>query len=206
MEMRKESPLQSRVAFTLVVLAVLAVSAGCAREPAGAAGMVFTGGEIYTVNKAQPWVEAVAVKDGKFLVVGSNADVEAVTGASTEVVDLAGGFAMPGIFDLHSHPFITPWYGSMNLSLETPGDAGAILEAVRAYAAAHPNKEWIIGGQWLLGVFAGDSPRKEMLDEIVPDRPVALLDQTGHSMWLNSKAMEAAGINRNTPNEPTHRD
>jgi len=65
------------------------------------ADTVYTNGKIYTVNEAQPWAEAVAIKDGKFLVVGSNADVEAVTGEGTEVVDLGGRMAMPGLIDVH---------------------------------------------------------------------------------------------------------
>jgi hypothetical protein len=72
--------------------------------PVIVADMVYTNGKIYTVDEAQPWVEAVAIKEGKFIVVGSNAEVEAVTGESTETVDLGGGFAMPGISDTHIHP------------------------------------------------------------------------------------------------------
>lgn len=174
-------------------------AAPAATDVGDVADTVYTNGKIYTVDEDQPWAEAVAIKDGKFLVVGSAANVAAVTGDTTEMIDMEGRFAMPGVFDLHSHPFITPWYGSMNLSLQNPGDADAILAEVKAYADANPDKEWIIGGQYLNGVFPGDSPSRELLDEIVPDRPVAMLDQTGHSMWINSKAMELAGINADTP-------
>ena len=66
-------------------------------EPAIVADTVYTNGRIYTVNEARPWVEAVAIKDGKFISIGSADDVAAVTGAGTSVVDLAGAFAMPGI-------------------------------------------------------------------------------------------------------------
>lgn len=181
---------------------------GCSQEPPPAgeetsersvmADVVYTNGRIYTVDEERPWVEAVAVKDGRFLVVGSDEEAASVVGTETESVDLHGAFVMPGVFDLHSHPFITPWYGSMNLELTGADTKEKILEAVKAYAEAHPDKEWIIGGQWLLGVFPDDSPHKEWLDEIVPDRPVALLDQTGHGMWLNSVALARAGINRET--------
>ena len=83
-----------------------ALTLACAQQPTGdVADTVYTNGKIYTVNSAQPWAEAVAIKDGKFLVVGSNEDVEAVSGESTEVVDLGGAFAMPGIVDMHAHPF-----------------------------------------------------------------------------------------------------
>ncbi len=163
------------------------------------ADTVYTNGKIYTVNEAQPWAEAVAIKDGKIFAVGSVGDVTAVTGAGTEVVDLKGKFVMPGVVDLHTHPFITPWYGSMNLKLDKPNVEDAILAEIKAYADAHPQKEWIIGGQYALGVFPDDKPSKELLDAIVPDRPVAILDQTGHSMWLNSRAMEVSGITADTP-------
>jgi predicted amidohydrolase YtcJ len=156
-------------------------------------------GRIYTVNEDQPWAEAVAVKDGKFFIVGSVAEVEAAIGNDTDVVDLESRFVMPGIFDLHSHPFITPWYGSMNLELTDPGDREKTLQEVKAYADANPDKEWILGGQWLLGTYQDDNPKKEWLDAVVPDRPVNLLDQTGHSSWLNSKALELAGITAETP-------
>ncbi|MBD3857695.1 MAG: amidohydrolase, partial [Acidobacteria bacterium] len=92
-----------RKAATATLL-IAALSFGCAQQPAEIADTVYTNGKIYTVNEAQPWAEAVAIKDGKFLVVGSAAEVEAVTGKETEVVDLAGAFAMPGIGDPHIHP------------------------------------------------------------------------------------------------------
>jgi predicted amidohydrolase YtcJ len=182
------------IGAALIILVI-----GSAVHAADFADTVYKNGKIYTVNETQPWAEAVAIKDGKFLVVGSNADMERVTGPGTEIVDLANRFVMPGIFDLHTHPFITPWYGSMNLPLQRPDDPDAILTEVKAYAEANPDKQWIIGGQWALGIYPDDSPRKKLLDEIVPDRPVALLDQTGHSMWINSRAMELAGIDASTP-------
>jgi predicted amidohydrolase YtcJ len=185
-----------------IILAFVAACAGRQRPASSTrltADVAFLNGRIYTVDETQPWVESLAVKDGRFIAVGTDEEIGAVVGKTTQVVDLEGRFAMPGVIDLHTHPFITPWYGSMNLSIQQPGDANAILEEVRAYAEAHPDKEWIIGGQWLLGVFPDDNPHKAHLDEVVPHRPVALLDQTGHSMWLNSRALELAGINRETP-------
>jgi len=184
-----------------VMVALITACAGRQRPASSSkvtADAVFLNGRIYTVDETVPWADSVAVKDGRFIAVGTDEEVGSVVGEATQVIDLEGRFVMPGVLDLHAHPFITPWYGSMNLSLQQPGDADAILEEVRAYAEAQPNKEWIIGGQWLLGVFPDDNPLKALLDEVVPDRPVALLDQTGHSMWLNSRALELAGITRET--------
>jgi predicted amidohydrolase YtcJ len=187
-----------RALGTMTATALILLSACSGGEDPDAADAIFTNGRIYTVNEAQPWVEAVAVKDGRILAAGSTSEIEALSAASTSVMDLEGRFVMPGVFDLHSHPFITPWYGSMNLSLENPGDPEAVLAEIAAYAEANPDREWIIGGQYLAGTFPDDNPRKEWLDEIVPDRPVAIMDQTGHALWLNSRALELAGITAET--------
>ncbi len=179
------------VMFLLITLFVSDLSAQMAET-------VYTNGKIYTMDEEQPWVEAVAIKDGKFIRVGSAEKVKPLVGKDTEVVDLHGDFVMPGILDLHSHPFITPWYGTMNLKLQNPNDPEKILQEVKAYAAANPDRTWILGGQYGTGIFPDDAPNKAMLDAIVPDRPVVLLDQTGHTSWLNSKALEMAGINKDT--------
>jgi predicted amidohydrolase YtcJ len=130
----------------LSIMLLFAVSSIADVGASGAADTAYVNGRIYTVNEAQPWATAVAIKDGKFIAIGSEADIDAVTGNDTNVVDLEGQFVMPGIFDLHAHPFITPWYGSMNLQLQNPGDAEAILADIKAYADENPDKEWIIGG------------------------------------------------------------
>lgn len=182
----------------IVLFISLATLFACTKSTKEAADTIYSNGKIYTVNETQPWAEGVAIKDGKFIKVGSNAEVEALIGENTKLVDLKGKFVMPGIFDLHAHPFITPWYGDMNLQLVGADSKEKILDMVKKYADENPDKDWIIGGQWLLGVFPNDSPRKEWLDEVVPNRPVALLDQTGHGMWLNSKALELAGITKDT--------
>ena len=89
-----------KLATYLFALVLAWISVACA-QPGEVADTVYSNGRIYTVNEAQSWVEAVAIKDGTFQVVGSNAEVEAVTGGSTEVVDLGGAFAMPGLIDIH---------------------------------------------------------------------------------------------------------
>ena len=133
------------LARPVATLTIALLAAGCNRaqtdSDAVVADTVYTNGKIYTVNEAQPWAEAVAVKDGKFIAVGSTDDALAMSGDDTVTVDLGGKFVMPGIFDLHTHPFITPWYGSMNLSLQNSGDADAIIAEIKAYADSNPDKE-----------------------------------------------------------------
>jgi len=102
------------MAKSLVVLLVLAVIVtGCDEpgqqaeglaQPAAVADVLYTNGRIYTVDKSRPWAEAVAIRDGKFVAVGTAAEVQTLAGDSTEVIDLGGAFAMPGIGDSHIHP------------------------------------------------------------------------------------------------------
>ena len=188
----------------IVALGVCLLTLGCATEPAGdVADTVYTNGKIYTVNEAQPWAEAVAIKDGKFLVVGSNTDIEAVTGEGTEVVDLGGKFAMPGIVDMHAHPFSGVDFGTGSANLSNPGDLDAVLADVKEFVVRNPDKDVILGGNWSVGgaIAPNDSLDKKRLDEIAPDVPVFLLSHSGHSAWVNSKALELAGIDETYQNE-----
>ncbi len=159
---------------------------------------IYTNAKVYTVNDKQPWAEAFAVKNGKFLVVGSNAEVEAVKGDSTNVINLEGRMVLPGLIDVHVHPLgvAEGWAG---LRINEPNDIDAMLAQIKEYASANPDLPVIRGEAWNLNVFPNDSPRKELLDEIVPDKPVYMMSQTGHSAWVNSKALELAGITKNTP-------
>jgi len=160
--------------------------------------VVYKHGKIYTVNESAPWAEAVAIKDGKFFKVGTSAEVEALAGANTDIVDLAGRMAMPGIVDLHVHPFATPLFNIINLDFSEPTNPEKMIAEVKEFADSHPGKKWIRGGSWGVGVFPNNSPGKGLLDAVVADRPVVLIDQTGHAYWLNSKALELAGIDAST--------
>ena len=159
-----------------------------------AADRVYTNGRIYTVNKQQPWAEAVAVGDGRLLVVGSQADVAAVTGDETEVVDLAGRFVMPGLIDPHTHMFEDYHNQHFAFGIEDNSSPEKILEAVAAYAEDNPGDGWIIGGNYPNGMFPEDSPHKELLDDVVGDRPTCIADQSAHAWWCNTRALEIAGI------------
>ncbi|UCD24136.1 MAG: amidohydrolase [Gemmatimonadota bacterium] len=183
----------------LLSLAALLMTSACSQS----ADVVYTNGRIYTVNEAQPWAEAVAIKDGKFLVVGSNADVEAVTGSGTEVVDLGGEFVMPGIVDAHIHPYENyVQQEAGNLLFSDQLDADGVAAAIREFAAANPDRQWIRGLKYGFGAFPGAKMTKEWLDEVVPDRPAYMVDESGHNATANSLALEIAGITADTPDPP----
>jgi predicted amidohydrolase YtcJ len=145
--------------------------------------------------------QAVAVKDGRIAVVGKDADVRAVTGRATEVVDLRGGMLVPGFQDAHVHP---PSSGLEMLRCNL-SDAYSVEEyehLIAAYAADRPDDGWILGGGWSMDVFPGGNPPKEVLDRLVPDRPVYLPSRDGHSAWVNSRALEIAGVTTATRDPP----
>jgi len=170
------------------------------KAKAQSADTVYTNGKIYTVDEKQPWAEAVAIKDGKFLVVGSNADVEAVTGDGTKVIDLGGKFAMPGIHDTHVHPPLVYGHEEMGrLLFPETKSPDEIIEIVKDYAEKNPDVEIIRGEKWATADFPGGKATKEWLDPHFPDRAVYLIDETGHNGVINSKLLETAGITKDTP-------
>ena len=185
--------------LALLIATVLVVSA-CSRDDASPAASaevadsVYTNGRIYTVEGDAEWAEAVAIKDGKFMVVGSADDAAAVIGDSTNVVDLEGRFVMPGLIDPHTHMFEDYHNQNFAFGIEDNSSMESILAAVAAHVEANPGDGWITGGNYPAGLFPNDSPPKEALDGVVPDRPICIADQSAHAWWCNSRALEITGI------------
>jgi predicted amidohydrolase YtcJ len=159
---------------------------------------------VYTLSADSPWAEAVAVDDGRIVFVGSGRDASAWTGPGTRTLDLEGRMVLPAFHDSHLHP-VTSGIELAECSLTDLASQEEALEAIRRYAEENPDQPWIRGGGWEMTLFPGGNPSKEPLDEIVPDRPVCLMSSDGHSLWVNSRALEAAGIDRDTPDPPAGR-
>ena len=162
------------------------------------ADLVLTGGHVHTVDPALPRAEAVAVAGERIVAVGSAADVAAWIGPRTRVVDLAGRLLLPGFQDAHVHP-TTGGMDLLECDVREHLGRPQTLAAIAAYVAAHPEKEWIVGSGWYMGDFENGTPRREDLDAIVADRPAFLPNRDGHSSWVNSRALELAGIDASTP-------
>ena len=142
--------------------------------------------------------DAVAVRAGRIAAVGRAADLAELVGQGTRVVDGAGGVLLPGFQDSHVH---APFAGRNRLRLWLNDLSGrqAYLDAIAAYARSRPDEPWIVGGGWAMEYFPGGTPRREDLDAIVPDRPVFIFNRDVHGAWVNSRALELAGITRDTP-------
>jgi predicted amidohydrolase YtcJ len=170
----------------------------------GEADLILTGRTVYTANAEARWAEAVAVRSGRIAAVGSAADIERLRGSSTEVIRLDGRTVIPGFQDSHVHP---DHGGLVRSRCDLHGVSGreAYEESIRGYATSHPEAEWILGGGWSLDDFPRGTPHRSVLDAIVPDRPVFLFNRDGHGAWVNSRALELAGIGLDTSDPPDGR-
>ncbi len=193
--------------LTISACLVAAALTGCGSkvDEAAAADLALTGGKIYTVDGARSWAEAVAIKDGRIVFVGTNEGAKAHIGKATNVVDLKGRMVVPGFQDAHVHP-ITGGIEANACDLNGLTTVDEYVAKIKDCAASNPEEPWITGGGWLMSAFGpGALARKELIDAVVPDRPVKLDSRDGHSIWVNGKALEIARITNKTPDPPDGR-
>ena len=150
------------------------------------------------MDGARSWAEAVAVRDGRIVAVGTSDDVAEFRGPRTEVVDLSGRMLVPGFQDAHVHP-VNGGLDMLQCDLRQDHGLEAYRDRIRAYVVSHPDVPWILGGGWSMDIFPGGTPRAETLDALVADRPAFLPNRDGHGAWVNSRALEVAGITKDTP-------
>jgi hypothetical protein len=195
--------------------------------PGMAADLIFTGGQIYTVlpdgrrmvpatasgESAStddtsagagvgaadgPPATAVAVQDGRIVAVGTDDEIRDLAGSQAETVPLGGRPLLPGFQDAHVHPAFAG-ITMLRCDLDGAEDLDGALARIRAYAEAQPDREWIDGSGWRMEWFPGGTPSRELLDRVVPDRPAYLTNRDGHGAWVNSRALELAGLTATTP-------
>ena len=181
--------------------AALLVFAIGANVAFAAADVIVVNGDIYTVDPEAARVEALAVEDGRFLAVGSNAEIRELADASTRVIDASGRTVIPGLIDGHAHVSgNSPLVAGVDLSYVASKDEW--LRLIEEADQRFPEGEWLTGGGWDHTVIDGIYPTREMLDEIVPERPVFLTHIDGHYAWANSLAFALADVDADTPVPP----
>jgi predicted amidohydrolase YtcJ len=194
----------------LRILVMGLLAAGCAAGPpeAETADLVLRNGHVVTVDSAQPEAEAVAVRGHSILAVGSDEEMESYIGADTEVIDLAGRLAIPGFIEGHGH---FPGVGEMllNLDLMNVRNYDEIVAMVGAAARDAKQDAWIVGRGWhqekwdrVPETTVDGVPVHASLDAVSPNNPVYLTHASGHAAFVNGRALELAGITRDTPNPP----
>lgn len=163
------------------------------------ADSVYLNGDIFTVSNAQPWAQAVVIKDKRFVFVGANEGARKYIGKDTEVVDLQGKMAMPGLHDAHTHLL---WAGqSLLYWCDVPGGpiGSELIAALKECAKGLKKDQWLIAGLYFSEQFPDARPDRKYLDKIFPDTPVFMYESSVHNGLVNSRALEIAGVDESTP-------
>ena len=181
-----------------VLLSAVFILLSCQNETIESADIIYRNGKIYTANEALPWAQAIAIKNGKIAIVGSDESIEASIGARTTVVDLEGKFVMPGLHDPHVH-LEQAYKGDIlgDKLLTFPGDVSSkqeLQKLLKEYADKNPDLDVLFAQNLPQDIFPNSSPTKAFIDEVIPDRPVVILSDTEHEGLLNSKALEIEGV------------
>ena len=179
---------------------LLAVAAGLLlpwlAAQAAPADLIVRNGSIYTVQGTSTWAEAFAVRDGRYVAVGSNADIARLAGPQTRVIDLHGAMAMPGINDVHSHPLDGAYEDLYACNFPPFSTLDQVLARVADCAARAEPGDWVVGAAWSSTLMAEISTPASLaaLDRASAGHPVLLRDESFHNRWANSEAMKRAGI------------
>jgi len=165
-------------------------------------GIAILNSRIYTGDPAKPWAEAISVQDGKVAAVGRNAEIKALCGRSTQIVELPGRLVTPGIVDAHLH-FVSFGLYLQRVDLRDLTSISACRERLKAAVVKKRPGEWIIGRGWNEHIWTDRrEPNAKDLDDLAPDHPVMLVRCCGHTVWINSMAMKLAGITREAVDAP----
>lgn len=187
-----------RVAPSFAVFLLLGGGLDVAAEPSAT---LLHNGKIYTVNAAQPWASAMVIdEDGSIVAIGDDDDVAEYVDDETEKVDLEGRLVLPGFQDTHAHVLDASSEAQGGCKVEAADDVPQWLQEIKA-CNGKDDGEWLLGwGFSLHSLLDEKKTPRALLDSIISDRPVAIMEETSHSYWLNSKALELAGIDADTPN------
>jgi predicted amidohydrolase YtcJ len=191
--------------LSMLAVVVAFLIAACTRGPAPelVADVIYTGGDIITMNDSQPTAEAIAIKDGKILMVGNKADIKKHKGNSTKIVNLNGKTLLPGFIDAHGHVFNAGLQALAANLLASPdgtvNDITSLQQTLRDWAEKYPTRVGKTG--WIIGFGYDDAqleeqrhPTRDDLDAVSKTVPVMAIHQSGHLAAINSKGLEVAGI------------
>ena len=183
--------------FAFVIFAACAFGAWAQSVPAD---LILHGGKVVTLDKRSSIAQAVAIRDGKFLAVGSDADVKRFSGPSTKVIDLAGRTVVPGLNDSHTH-FRAAGLALYTVNMRNVKSVAEAQAAIKEFAAKKKPGEWIVGGAWHPPSQLAEKRylTRQEIDSVAPGNPV-FLPTVGHFVMANSRALQVAGITRDTKN------
>jgi predicted amidohydrolase YtcJ len=196
----------TRLFFVLSAVSIMALFFSCAKkEPAD---LVLKNGKVVTVDESNPEAQALAIRGDTILAVGTDKQVEAFIGDATQVIDLGGKLAIPGFIDSHAH-FTSIGRAKMQLNLMKVNNWDEVIAMVAEAVEDAQPREWILGRGWHQEKWdkvpepnVDGLPYHHDLSKVSPDNPVWLSHASGHASYANAKAMELAGITKETPDPP----
>ena len=184
----------NRITYVILAVAIFGMFV-CAAAASDKADYVFKNGAIYTIDSKNPTAQAIAVTGKQISYVGSNEGVQPFIGTRTQVVDLHGQMLLPGFVESHIHPTLALITAGADLQFDS---LDQVLGSAKKWADSNPHAKVIRGFGWRYMLFPITGPTKADLDKLFPDRPVFLTALDCHSAWVNTKALEMAGVNAKT--------
>lgn len=198
--------MKRKISFLLMLALIPVLSIFLACDPKDEDGddnpeKVFYNGKIYTLNSAQTWASAMYINDGIIEYIGTDEEAKEHASEDAEWIDLEGAFVMPGIHDVHQHPLEAASENFKFIVDENETDPENYANDVAQAIIENPGEGWLLGwGHLLETVLEAERDPKSIIDDVAPNRPVAIMEQTSHSIWCNSKALELLGFTANIPN------
>jgi len=186
-------------AITGILLVIFAITTIQCGQTGSKADLILANGKVWTVDKSQPLAEAVAVKNGKILAVGTTKNIDKMKGPETEIIDLEGKLLLPGFNDCHTHTEMGGFH-LLGVDLKDAENEEEFGRLLSAKSKELPPGTWITGGSWDHDKWPGGNlPTAELIDMYVPDRPVLVSRYDGHMAVANSLALKKAGISKEIP-------
>lgn len=192
--------------MVLLILSVLLSFSSCKKDdgspdPTLCDEQAYLSGKIYTVNESQPWAEAMLVRSGVIVAIGTNQEIQSKAAEEAEMIDLENNMVLPGIHDVHLHPLEAASDNFQFTLNETETDPENYASDIQQAVNQNPSTPWVLGwGFDIHTLLNGTREPIEILDDISTSRPIAVMELTSHSIWVNSKALSLAGITASSPN------
>jgi len=167
----------------------------CNKKQTDLADKIYFNARIWTGDSSNAWANAIAIKRNEILYVGK--DYESLKGSSTEMIDLGGKLVLPGFIDNHTH-FLSGGYNLSSVDLRQAKTRQEFIAILKEFCQKLSDDRWILGGDWDHEAWGGDLPERSWIDSVTGNHPVFVSRYDGHMALANSKALELAGVNRNT--------
>ena len=183
--------------LNLAITIISLVFISCNEDSANSeqADKIYFNAKIWTGDPANAWAEAIAIKGNQIVYVGK--EYQSVKGNKTELIDLGGKLMLPGFIDNHTH-FLSGGYNLSSVDLRKAKTKEEFISILKEFCQKNKNERWVLGGDWDHEVWGGELPSRKWIDSVTGDHPVFVSRYDGHMALANTKALELAGINKNT--------